>query len=427
VNFSCDRCGRHYSIADEKVQGRQFRVACKACGNTIHVRAGGAPVVTPAPRAPAPAPRAPAPTPPPSPPPRAAVAAAPPPPPAAPPPPSDTELDDLFAAAAPPGPRALDDDFAVAAPPEPPALEDLFAAAAPPEPPALDDDFGGAEPPPMPAPGMSDAELAWLSAEAPAAPPPDAPVADAPLAPDAPRPAGRRRLALVAGGAVALVAAATVAGFLLLRKPAAPPRPPIAAAPAPAPAPKAEPTPPPAAEPPAAAEPQAADPAPAPVVAGPVAAAGPTVTAPRVVRGDPREKRTVRIASKDRKLLDLLDKKGDAAPAAPVQVATLDTGKSALDAAQVQQTIRDNHGAFAACITKAIKADPKLKVTDRRATLMLTIRPDGVVSGAWIAEADLESSRLGRCLVSAARRVVFPAFQGETIDVAAPLALSAVR
>jgi predicted Zn finger-like uncharacterized protein len=392
VNFSCDQCGRHYSIADEKVQGRQFRVACKACGHTIHVKAGGAPAVIPPPRAPAapaPAPRAPAPTPRAAPPPRPAT-----------PPPSDAELDDLFAAAAPPAP------------------------------PALDDLFGGAEPPPSPAgPGMSAAELAWLSGDAPSEFPPGAPADDAnadDAAPDvpAPRPAGRRRLALVAGGAVAVVAAAALAGLLFLRKPAAPPRPPIAAAPAPAPAPKPEPTPGPAEPPPAAEEPQAAVPAPAD---GPVAAAGPTVPARRTVRGDSREKRTLRIASKDRKLLDLLDKKGDAAPSAPVQVATLDTGKSTLDPAQVQQTIRDNHGAFAACITKAIKADPKLKVGGRRATLMLTIRPDGVVSGAWIAEADLESSRLGRCLVAAARRVVFPAFQGGTIDVAAPLALSAVR
>jgi len=31
LNFSCEKCGRPYSIADEKVRGRSVRVRCKAC------------------------------------------------------------------------------------------------------------------------------------------------------------------------------------------------------------------------------------------------------------------------------------------------------------------------------------------------------------------------------------------------------------
>jgi hypothetical protein len=57
---------------------------------------------------------------------------------------------------------------------------------------------------------------------------------------------------------------------------------------------------------------------------------------------------------------------------------------------------------------------------------MLTIRPSGLVSSAWIAEADLDKNVLGHCLKGVARRMVFPAFTGEAIEVTAPLSLSAV-
>jgi len=46
------------------------------------------------------------------------------------------------------------------------------------------------------------------------------------------------------------------------------------------------------------------------------------------------------------------------------------------------------------------------------------------VQSVWIAEADLDKSALGGCLKGVAKRMVFPAFSGEPIDVSAPLALS---
>jgi hypothetical protein len=54
----------------------------------------------------------------------------------------------------------------------------------------------------------------------------------------------------------------------------------------------------------------------------------------------------------------------------------------------------------------------------------LTIKPSGLVSSAWMSEADLDKSPLGTCLLGNARRMVFPAFSGEEVDVAAPLSLS---
>jgi hypothetical protein len=144
---------------------------------------------------------------------------------------------------------------------------------------------------------------------------------------------------------------------------------------------------------------------------------------------DVREKlrqRNLTIAKKDRKLLDLLDKKADSAPTrtGAVERAELDSGGAALDAAAVRQTMATSASAYSACVTRAVKDSPNLRVDGKRATLMLTIRPSGVVQSAWIAEADLDKSPLGKCLVSTARRMIFPAFSGDPIDVSVPLALS---
>jgi len=351
VNFSCDSCGRLYSIADEKVQGRSFRVKCKACDHTIVVR----------------------------------------------------------------GPGAASS----------PAIAPVAATSAPPPRPAA--------PASPEAASMSDAEMAWLAGAPEAAPASEdpAPDADAAASPEPGRgapPFARSRKPLIAA-AVLLAAAAAVALFMWrqsARRPAPPPAPPVAVAPAP-PAPSPEP---PATES-AAATASAAKPAePSPSPADP----RPATTRSRAdfqPVGDPAagrdQRKVLKIAKKDQRLLDLLEKKQDAAPAAPVEKSKLDTARAVLDRGVVEQTIADNQSAFAACVTKAIKVNPRLKVDDQKATLMLTVQPNGTVSSSWIAEAELEKSSLGRCLVAASRRVVFPAFQGDAIDVSAPLALSAVR
>jgi hypothetical protein len=137
--------------------------------------------------------------------------------------------------------------------------------------------------------------------------------------------------------------------------------------------------------------------------------------------------RTASLATKDRRLLDLLDDKGDAAPPAPVDRVALDTAGAALDREAVERAVDANRSAFGACVTRAVRQDPALRVADRKATLLLTIQPTGAVSDAWVAEADLERTALGRCLAAAARRIAFPAFRGDALDVSVPLALSAIR
>ena len=42
MKIECDKCSAKYSIADEKVRGKTFKIRCKKCSNVIIVRDKGA-------------------------------------------------------------------------------------------------------------------------------------------------------------------------------------------------------------------------------------------------------------------------------------------------------------------------------------------------------------------------------------------------
>jgi predicted Zn finger-like uncharacterized protein len=439
VNFSCDKCQKPYTIADEKVAGRSFRVTCRQCGNVIQVKASG----------PAPAPGSPL---------RPATPAAPPAAPARPvvaPPPPPARPAPVAGQPAPAGPGPVPRPAPVVAPPRPAPV-----VAPPPVPPRA------------PAPPVA-------AAPAPALREPPAPVLPADGAPPAPalpslehqtletteqhdlffasQPTHRPRVTaewmlqrrqkhpqlFVALAAAAGLLVAGLAGFSLWKvtyapryareassasrhqQPAPPPSQPVVMpaatvkgeAPAPAPLPAELPP----------EEPLQQRGAAAPKAVG--GRAGFESVGGGADGTDVREKlrqRNLTIAKKDKKLLDLLERKQDAAPTrtAAVERTELDTGRTELDAAAVRQTMATSQGAYSACVSRALKDSPNLRLEGKRATLMLTIKPSGVVQSAWIAEAELDKSALGKCLTGVARRMVFPAFSGEPIDVSAPLALS---
>src|SRR5262245_9026905 len=41
MKIVCDACQAKYSISDDKVQGKGFKIRCKKCSNIIFVRGGG--------------------------------------------------------------------------------------------------------------------------------------------------------------------------------------------------------------------------------------------------------------------------------------------------------------------------------------------------------------------------------------------------
>jgi predicted Zn finger-like uncharacterized protein len=389
VIFACDRCGRRYSVPDERVRGRAFRVTCKACGNVISVKLG-APASTPEPAPPAPA------------------AARPPPVPAA-------------STAAAHAERTTTG----------PLIQVSGLGAAPVRP----HDSSRA---------LTSAEMAWMSDHdgRPAGPAPEPEAGeDVDVEEQAPAPQERAgqpgpglARAVVAAVLLGLVAAAVVGFFVWpgwrSTPPAAPPKtavapPPPPASPAPSPTTAAAlVTPPPvAAAPEPASVPPVVEPAPAPPPApAPRVGPGAHFEPGTVTVGKIRRKEAPKLNRKDRKLLDLLARKHDQAAPEPVEKLDLDTARS-LDPAAVERVIGESQGAFSGCVTRAAKVAGL--PSSRRATLLLTVAGTGDVSSAWLAEAEVSRTGLGRCLVGAARRLVFPAFEGDPVDVSVPLTLEA--
>src|SRR5690242_18709420 len=51
MKIVCDACQAKYSISDDKVQGKVFKIRCKKCSNIIVVRGGAGAAEAPAPAA----------------------------------------------------------------------------------------------------------------------------------------------------------------------------------------------------------------------------------------------------------------------------------------------------------------------------------------------------------------------------------------
>ncbi|HEU4385479.1 MAG TPA: zinc-ribbon domain-containing protein [Anaeromyxobacteraceae bacterium] len=91
-----------------------------------------------------------------------------------------------------------------------------------------------------------------------------------------------------------------------------------------------------------------------------------------------------------------------------------------------EQTIRivaANRPAFEQCIVEAGKRDSSLDLSGRQVTLMLTVNPNGKVAYPTIDDVELAKTDLGACIKSAARLMMFPAFEGDPMKIEVPLAL----
>jgi predicted Zn finger-like uncharacterized protein len=154
----------------------------------------------------------------------------------------------------------------------------------------------------------------------------------------------------------------------------------------------------------------------------PAAAAEP---APAPVPAPARRRSPPHLARHDRRLLDLLARKQDAVAVPIVDDEGAGAARSALDPDAAGRVVARHRKAFDTCISRAVRRRPGGGLA-RRATLVVTVEPAGTVARAWVLEEEVDRSDLGACLATAARRMVFPAFDGEPLDVAVPLSLSAV-
>ena len=79
--------------------------------------------------------------------------------------------------------------------------------------------------------------------------------------------------------------------------------------------------------------------------------------------------------------------------------------------------------AFQSCIEQQLKRTPNFR--GGKVNLVATVGASGTVKQAHLDRKEIDVSDLGSCLKSRARRLVFPSFEGEDVEVEIPLVLTA--
>jgi len=79
--------------------------------------------------------------------------------------------------------------------------------------------------------------------------------------------------------------------------------------------------------------------------------------------------------------------------------------------------------AFQSCIEQQLKRTPNFR--GGKVNLVATVGASGTVKQARLDRKEIDLSDLGSCLKSRARRLVFPSFEGEDVEVEIPLVLTA--
>ncbi len=98
-------------------------------------------------------------------------------------------------------------------------------------------------------------------------------------------------------------------------------------------------------------------------------------------------------------------------------------GKAALDPAVISETIGKNSKAFQGCVETELRRNPGFK--GGKVLITASLKPSGIVTAASINKPEVDGSTVGACLKEKARRMVFPAFEGDPFDVEIPLVLTA--
>jgi hypothetical protein len=91
---------------------------------------------------------------------------------------------------------------------------------------------------------------------------------------------------------------------------------------------------------------------------------------------------------------------------------------------QVDAVIAANRSAFDGCLAEARRTG-EVALDGRRVVLRLDVQRTGAVTHPTLDDVTLSGTALGACLKGAARRIVFPRFQGGTLRVEVPLQLTA--
>ena len=113
----------------------------------------------------------------------------------------------------------------------------------------------------------------------------------------------------------------------------------------------------------------------------------------------------------------------------PTVVPTLAHGTSTAAAGggpsqqALAKVVAQSGPAFQSCIEQQLKRTPNFR--GGKVNLVATVGASGTVKQARLDRKEIDVSDLGSCLKSRARRLVFPSFEGEDVEVEIPLVLTA--
>jgi len=93
------------------------------------------------------------------------------------------------------------------------------------------------------------------------------------------------------------------------------------------------------------------------------------------------------------------------------------------NAQALAKVVSQSGPAFQSCIEQQLKRTPNFR--GGKVNLVATVGSSGTVKQARLDRKEIDGSDLGFCLKSRARRLVFPSFEGEDVEVEIPLVLTA--
>ncbi|HYO69228.1 MAG TPA: AgmX/PglI C-terminal domain-containing protein [Archangium sp.] len=88
----------------------------------------------------------------------------------------------------------------------------------------------------------------------------------------------------------------------------------------------------------------------------------------------------------------------------------------------LDKVVKQSQTAFKSCIDQALRKNPKLR--DGKLLLTAIVGSSGTVKKVSFDREDINGSPMGNCIKARARRMVFPAFEGDDVEVEIPLVLS---
>jgi hypothetical protein len=103
--------------------------------------------------------------------------------------------------------------------------------------------------------------------------------------------------------------------------------------------------------------------------------------------------------------------------------AAAPAGGSGPNQQALAKVVAQSGPAFQSCIEQQLKRTPNYR--GGKVNLVATVGASGTVKQARLDRKEIDISDLGSCLKSRARRLVFPSFEGEDVEVEIPLVLTA--